>query len=103
MRLDPDARQYVFLDITVSTDPAAATAEVELDDSGVWTAWVWDAAAVDNGDGTWTRTAKRLFAGPDADPGSAQVLTGGRHLVKWRLVGLVPEIPAEPADPIDVV
>lgn len=103
MRLDVAARRTVLIDITVSVDPTEATAEVELDHSGTWTAWTWDAAPVDNGDGTWTRTAKHLFAGPEAAPGSAQVLSRGRHLVKWRLTGLATEIPAQPADPIDVV
>lgn len=104
MRLDSDSREYLFLDVTVDVDPASATFEVSID-TGPFTVWEWTGAAVSSGTGAaqrWTRTGRKLFAGPDAPLGTATLLPLGRHLVRWRLTGLSVEQPSGNGDPIDV-
>lgn len=106
MRIDADARQYAYLDVTTDTTTDvldSATVEVRVG-SGEWEAWEWTGTATSS-NGKAIRTARRLLAGPNADPGddSAVLLNGlGTYGVQWRLVGIPPEQPSGDADSITV-
>ena len=67
MRLHPDAREWYQLQI--DTLPAITGWEASFDGGTTWAA----GAAGTAGDGT--EVTRWLVAGPDADPGSATVLT----------------------------
>lgn len=101
MRIPTWAREYVSLDITTDADPTSDTIDLQIDDT--WHTMTWTGAATDNGDGTWTRSAKLLVAGPDAadNPAGTVVLTAGPHTTAWRLTD-DPELIGEVADAIIV-
>lgn len=100
MRLHRASREYASLTVTADVDLTAATLTVSID-GGVYTEWPWTDAPVGTA-GAWTRTGRRLLAGPYAEPGIALVLASGQHTVTWRLTGIDPEQPVRSADPIDV-
>lgn len=102
MRVDPADREYATLDVTLDTDPTGSI-EMLIDDT--WTTMTWVAASVTNTDGTFSRSARLLVAGPDVDPASnpagTVVLALGSHPTKWRLTD-DPELLARPGDVITV-
>lgn len=100
MILHPASDEALYLEITLDVDPAAATLTVSVD-GGPFEAWAWTGAATQSG-ALWTRTGRRQYRGPDADPSTSPLLTLGRHTVVWRPAGIDPEKPARSADPIYV-
>jgi hypothetical protein len=70
MRLDDDAKVFLFADLTLSVDPTGSTVELEVDSTRY--AMTWQGSPASSG-GKWTQTARTnvKFAG------SAQTVTGG--------------------------
>lgn len=86
MNIDLDGREYATIDVTVDYDPTG-TIELRIDDE--WYPMTWTGASTANADGTYTRSAQLLVAGPHVDPATnpagTVVLTAGSHLTAWRL------------------
>jgi len=82
VRIDDDARLYIWWDATLTFDPATAT--VELDVDGTRYPMTWQGAAVSAG-GKWTRTARTsaMFVGTARTVSGSDVkLTAGRHVAE---------------------
>lgn len=80
MRIDDDARMFIWWDATLTFDPAAATVELDID--GIRYPMTWIDTAVWDGDKSWTRTARTTskFIGTGRTAtGSDVALTKGRH------------------------
>lgn len=88
MQIASDAREYATIDITVDFDPTGDVYFL-IDDTRYQASWV--AASTTNADGTYSRSAQLLVAGPDVDqtlgtnPAGTVVLQSGRHQVSWLL------------------
>lgn len=100
MRFNAATRTRVLADMTLDIDPAGTTVEVKVDDT--WHPAEWQGAPV-NAAGKWKQTARTTtyFAGPDATPAAAVVLTAGKHSTKTRVTSGSDVLVAE-ADYIDV-
>lgn len=82
MRLDDDAKLFVWYDFTLSFDPTGST--VGLDVDGTRHPMEWQATPVEAGS-SWTQTAKTTerFCGTAATAGTGDVaLTAGRHMAQ---------------------
>lgn len=94
MQLSRFSREFARWDFTGVPD-GAANPEVFLE--GEWHAMEW----VDGTGGE--RSARILVAGPDADPGTAVVLSARRHITRVRLTDNPEVIVREGEGSIDVV
>lgn len=101
MRFDNGTRTQLLVDTTASIDLTGATAEVEV--NGTWFPVEWTAEPVKVG-AKWTRAGRTTayFAGPNATPTGATVLTLGRHLTRTR-VTKGSDVLVKDSTPIDVV
>lgn len=82
MKIDDDARLYIWWDATCKFDPTDAT--VELDVDGTRYPMTWTNSATPNGL-EWTRTARTTakFIGTARTVSGGDVaLTAGRHMVE---------------------
>lgn len=83
MKIDDDARLFIWWDATLTFDPADAT--VELDVDGVRYPMTWTDTAVWDNDTRWTRTARTTskFIGTGRTVSGSDVgLTKGRHMAE---------------------
>lgn len=88
MNLNAEARVQLRVTMVVDADPDVGVPSLKV--GGTWYACTWEAAAVEEPTGTWTRSALTddLFAGPDyvdPDPGDV-VLALGAHTMLGRVV-----------------
>lgn len=82
MRIDDDARLYIWWDATFTFDPTDAT--VELDVDGTRYPMTWTTTAAGSGS-QWTRTARTTakFVGRSRTAAGGEVaLTAGRHMAE---------------------
>ncbi|HJR88894.1 MAG TPA: hypothetical protein VJ782_01880 [Aeromicrobium sp.] len=89
------ATEYVAGSVTADVDLSGITAPDFSFDGTTWTAASWSAAAVDNGDGTWTRTARLLVVV------STTFTTAGPRTVLCR-ISAAPEVPIFSLGSVDV-
>ena len=85
MRLDDDARQYIYADLTLTVDPTDSTVVLKVDDTDH--AMVWQGDSVQTAPepaARWTQTARTVekFCGSAVTPGPDVQLTVGRHLAQ---------------------
>lgn len=82
MRIDDDARLYLWWDAVLTFDPSSATVELDVDGTRYAMTWI-DTAA---NDGTrWTRTARttaKFIGSAMTISGSDVKLTVGRHIAE---------------------
>jgi len=104
VRLHPDTRTRLLIDVNIDVDPAGTTPELAID--GDWYPATWQGTASQRNVSVngvtitrWTQTARTdgYFCGPTAAPAGAVVLAAGRHPTKTRIADLVNE-----STPIDV-
>lgn len=82
LRLDEDAKVYLWWDAVLTMDPTGSTVTVEID--GVSHAMTWQGSPVQSGS-TWTQTARSTekLAGSTVTAGAGLVsLTAGTHTLK---------------------
>ncbi len=82
MKLDEDAKVYVWWDAELTVDPTGSTVVIEID--GTSRAMTWQGSPVSAG-GKWTQTARTTdkVAGSTVTPGAGLiVLTAGSHTTK---------------------
>lgn len=80
MKIDDDAKVYLFWDAEMSFDPASTTVELEIDDVRYSMMWMPPAAVVI--DGKWHQSARTtdLFGGSQASATNSPIkLTAGQH------------------------
>jgi hypothetical protein len=84
MRLDEDAKEYLWWDAELTFDPTGSTVEIEVDGTRYAMAWQGSPVVVTAGK-KWTQTARTTtkFAGSTVTPGAGVVvLTPGTHTLK---------------------
>lgn len=84
MKFNAATRTRLFVDVTCDIDPTGSAVDVKVDDGWHPAEWIGGPVVAA---GKWTQTARTVdyFAGPDATPAGAAVLTFGRHETKARV------------------
>lgn len=102
MKLNAGTRTRILWDFVLDVDPTGSTVEVKIDDT--WHPCEWQGAPVKVSERRWTQTARTTgyFAGPDAIPAGATVLTAGQHPTRTRVSWTDSDSLVEPSTPIDV-
>lgn len=103
MRIDDDARVYLWWDAVLTVDPTGSTVTIEVD--GVAYPMAWQGTPVAAA-GQWSQTARTvdMFTGSAVTPAGTDVaLPAGRHTAQPRVT--LPDgqiIPSTYPDPLDI-
>jgi hypothetical protein len=103
MRIDDDAKVYIWWDAVVTADPTGSSVKLEIDDATQYD-MAWQGSPVQSGT-SWTQTARTTvrFAGTSAPIAGTDVrLTSGRHMGQPIVTFADGQIVAGPETPVDV-
>jgi hypothetical protein len=103
MRIDDDAKVYIWWDAVVTADPTGSSVKLEIDDATQYD-MAWQGSPVQSGS-NWTQTARTTvrFAGTIAPISGTDVrLTSGRHMAQPIATLADGQIITGPETPVDV-